>query len=194
LCKGTGIRGLRHCPPLLLEQSEFANLRTDGIPHLTSHQDKAESLVSELQSSYPSQLFVTAQADLADRESTRSFVSRILGDAAVAEKHKAISVLVANAGIGRRIRDVKDIGEQDWDEMIEVNIRSQFVVTKACVEGMRAQGWGRVILVGSIASRGSGLNGCHYAASKGALWSVSVHYVRLFVTMLVSDTFIAPWA
>ena len=77
---------------------------------------------------------------------------------------------MANAGLGRRIRDVKDIGEQDWDEMMEVNTRSQFVVTKSCVEGMRQQGWGRVILVGSIASRGSGLNGCHYAASKGALW------------------------
>lgn len=94
----------------------------------------------------------------------------MLGTLVVAEKHKAISVLVANAGIGRRIRDIKDIEEQDWDDVMEVNIRSQFVITKAAVAGMRSQGWGRVILVGSIASRGSGLNGCHYAASKGALW------------------------
>lgn len=76
---------------------------------------------------------------------------------------------MANAGVGRRIRDISDIEEDDWDETMEVNSRSQFVVTKACVPGMRAQGWGRVILVGSIASRGGGLNGCHYAASKGAL-------------------------
>ena len=53
---------------------------------------------------------------------------------------------------------------------MEVNARSQFVVTKACVEGMRKQEWGRVILMGSISSKGGGLNGCHYAASKGALW------------------------
>jgi 3-oxoacyl-[acyl-carrier protein] reductase len=89
----------------------------------------------------------------------------------VAEKHKAVSILVANAGLGRRIRDVADIGEQDWDDMFEVNTRSQFVVVKACTTGMRAQGWGRIILVGSIASKGKGLNGCHYAASKGALRS-----------------------
>lgn len=87
----------------------------------------------------------------------------------IASKHNAISILVANAGLGRRIRDVEDIGEDDWDEMIEVNARSQFVVTKASVAGMRSQSWGRIILIGSIASRGSGLNGCHYAASKGAL-------------------------
>lgn len=65
-------------------------------------------------------------------------------------------MLVANAAIGRRIRDVRDIEEDDWDEMMEVNARSQFVVTKACVEGMRAQGWGRIVLVGSIASKGGG--------------------------------------
>lgn len=79
-------------------------------------------------------------------------------------------MLVANAAIGRRIRDVRDIEEDDWDEMMEVNARSQFVVTKACVEGMRAQGWGRIVLVGSIASKGGGINGCHYAATKGAIW------------------------
>lgn len=127
-------------------------------------------LASELRQSHPNQLFVTAQADLTNRETTRAFVSTVLSTPAVAEKHKAISVLVANAGIGRRIRHVKDIEEQDWDDIMEVNARSQFVITKAVVEGMRLQGWGRVILVGSIASRGSGLNGCHYAASKGALW------------------------
>jgi 3-oxoacyl-[acyl-carrier protein] reductase len=131
--------------------------------------EKAESLASELRQSHPNQLFVTAQADLTNRESTRNFVATVLSTPAIAEKHKAISVLVANAGIGRRIRHVKDIEEQDWDDIMEVNARSQFVITKAAVEGMRAQSWGRVILVGSIASRGSGLNGCHYAASKGAL-------------------------
>lgn len=110
------------------------------------------------------------QADLSSRESTRNLVPSIFTSSEVTQKHKAISILVANAGLGRRIRDPADIGEDDWDEMMEVNARSQFVVTKACLPGMRAQGWGRVVLVGSIASRGGGINGCHYAATKGALW------------------------
>lgn len=90
-----------------------------------------------------------------------------------------MSILVANAGVGRRIRDVADIGEDDWDEMMEINSRSQFVVTKAALAGMRAQKWGRVVLMGSIASRGSGLNGCHYAASKGALTAMGQNLARL---------------
>ena len=59
--------------------------------------------------------------------------------------------------------------EDDWDTVMEVNSRSQFVVTKACLPGMRQQNWGRVILIGSISSMGGGINGCHYAATKGAL-------------------------
>lgn len=131
-------------------------------------------MAAELRKAYPSQLFAIAAADLTSRESTRHFVSGVLSLPEVANKHKAISILVANAGIGRRIRDVQSIGEEDWDEMMEVNTRSQFVITKACIEGMRAQAWGRVILVGSIASHGGGLNGCHYAASKGAMWYVQI--------------------
>lgn len=126
-----------------------------------------------MKTKHPNQLIVTVQADLTSRESTRDLVPQLLAIPEVAAKHKAISILVANAGIGKRIRDIKDIGEDDFDTMMEVNIRSQFVVVKGCVDGMREQSWGRVILVGSIAGHGGGLNGCHYAASKGALWSVS---------------------
>lgn len=85
---------------------------------------------------------------------------------------------MANAGLGKRIRDVQEIEEDNWDEMMEVNARSQFVVTKSCLPGMRAQSWGRVILVGSIASKGGGINGCHYAATKGALTYVGLLLTR----------------
>ncbi|KAM0449357.1 hypothetical protein ACHAPV_008813 [Trichoderma viride] len=164
----------------------------DVVLHYSSSKDKAESLASELRQSHPNQLFVTAQADLTNRESTRNFVATVLSTPAIAEKHKAISVLVANAGIGRRIRHVKDIEEQDWDDIMEVNARSQFVITKAAVEGMRAQGWGRVILVGSIASRGSGLNGCHYAASKGALSSMGLNMATVLAPEGITVNIVAP--
>ena len=129
-------------------------------------------MASELRKLYPSQLFTCVAADLSSRDATRARVSDILNHQDVAKKHKVISILVANAGLGRRIRDVMNIEEDDWDAIMEVNARSQFVVTKACVAGMRSQGWGRIILIGSIAGRGGGINGCHYAASKGALWYV----------------------
>ncbi|PKK43671.1 hypothetical protein CI102_12230 [Trichoderma harzianum] len=164
----------------------------DVVLHFSSSKEQAELLAAELQRDYPSQLFVTAQCNLTCRESTRSFISTVLATPTIAEKHKAISVLVANAGIGRRIRDVKDINEQDWDDMMEVNVRSQFVITKSAVEGMRSQGWGRVILVSSIASRGGGLNGCHYAASKGALSSMGLNLATVLAPEGITVNIVSP--
>ncbi|KAF6802604.1 short chain dehydrogenase [Colletotrichum sojae] len=164
----------------------------DVALHYSSSRSKAEALAQELLAKHPSQLFVPFQADLSSRESTRSLVPSILADGQVSQKHKAISVLVANAGLGRRIRDPADIGEDDWDEMMEVNARSQFVVTKACLPGMRAQGWGRVVLVGSIASRGGGINGCHYAATKGALCSMGLNLATLLAPEGVTVNIVLP--
>ncbi|KAH6892447.1 short chain dehydrogenase [Thelonectria olida] len=164
----------------------------DVALHYSSSQGKAESLAKELREKHPSQLFVPVSADLSSRDSTRALVQNCLAHAEIANKHKAISILVANAGLGRRIRDVQDIGEDDWDEMFEVNTRSQFVVTKACLSGMRAQGWGRVVLIGSIASRGGGLNGCHYAASKGALGSMGLNLATLLAPEGVTVNMVLP--
>ncbi|KAF4458383.1 hypothetical protein FALBO_14881 [Fusarium albosuccineum] len=139
---------------------------TDRLQH------KVEALSKDLQSAHPNQLFPCMSADLSSRDQTRSLVEQVFKNSTVASKHSAISILVANAGLGKRIRDVKDIEEENWDEMMEVNARSQFVLTRSCLPGMRVQSWGRVILVGSIASKGGGINGCHYAATKGALSSM----------------------
>ncbi|KJZ75557.1 hypothetical protein HIM_05020 [Hirsutella minnesotensis 3608] len=165
----------------------------DVALHYSSSEDKAEALARELRERHPSQTFMTAQADLSSREATRQLVGSVLASEAAARAgHAAVSILVANAGIGRRIRDVRDIGEDDWDAMLEVNCRSQFVVTKACVEGMRAQGWGRVVLVGSIASRGGGINGCHYAASKGAMTSMGLNLATVLAPEGVTVNIVQP--
>ncbi|KID85575.1 NAD(P)-binding domain protein [Metarhizium guizhouense ARSEF 977] len=164
----------------------------DVVLHYSSSQEKADTLVQELQRLHPKQLFSTARADLSSREATRLLVPDVLSNPAISARHKAISILVANAGTGRRIRDIKDIEEDDWDLTLEINARSQFVVTKACLPGMRGQGWGRVILVGSIASRGGGINGCHYAASKGAMTSMGLNLATILAPEGVTVNIVQP--
>ncbi|RSL78378.1 hypothetical protein CEP51_008256 [Fusarium floridanum] len=164
----------------------------DVVLHCNSSLHKVEALSKTLQSTHPEQLFPCVSANLSSREQTRGLVDAIFRNPTVSSKHKAISILVANAGLGKRIRDVQEIEEDNWDEMMEVNARSQFVVIKSCLPGMRAQSWGRVILVGSIASKGGGINGCHYAATKGALTSMGLNLATLLAGEGVTVNTILP--
>ncbi|EEU42927.1 uncharacterized protein NECHADRAFT_47806 [Fusarium vanettenii 77-13-4] len=164
----------------------------DVALHYSSSQEKAQTLASELQASFPEQRFFCVAADLSNRDATRALVSNVLNRGEVAGRHSAVSILVANAGVGKRIRDIQNIEEDNWDEVMEVNARSQFVVTKACLPGMRSQGWGRVILVGSIASRGGGINGCHYAATKGALSSMGLNLATVLAPEGVTVNIVLP--
>ncbi|KAI9152344.1 2-keto-3-deoxy-L-rhamnonate aldolase [Paramyrothecium foliicola] len=164
----------------------------DVALHCNSSLNKVEVLSAELQSCYANQLFPTVAADLSDREQTRALYDRIFQNPSVQSKHKAISILVANAGLGKRIRDINDIQEEDWDELMEVNARSQFVVTKSCLPAMRSQNWGRVILIGSIASKGGGINGCHYAATKGVLSAMGLNLSTVLAGEGITVNIILP--
>ena len=54
----------------------------------------------------------------------------------------------------------RDIPLDEFEYTLNVNLRASFVLVKGVVEGMRAQKWGRIIFMSSIAARGGGLNGC----------------------------------
>lgn len=64
---------------------------------------------------------------------------------------------------------VRDVTLEDFDRTLNVNLRPSFLLTKGLVGQMRAQKWGRIVFVSSIAAHGGGINGPHYAASKGGL-------------------------
>ena len=68
----------------------------------------------------------------------------------VANELGAVSVLVNNAGVARP-QKIEDITEDDWNEIIDVNLKSTFMVTQAVLPGMRAQKWGRIINLSSVA-------------------------------------------
>ncbi|RTE84508.1 hypothetical protein BHE90_000951 [Fusarium euwallaceae] len=190
------VTGARYfTPPCSIGSACARALAAEGCDvalHYSSSKDKAQTLASELQASFPEQRFFCVAADLSNRDATRALVPDVLNHADVAGRHSAVSILVANAGVGKRIRDIQNIEEDNWDEVMEVNARSQFVVTKACLPGMRTQGWGRVILVGSIASRGGGINGCHYAATKGALSSMGLNLATVLAPEGVTVNIVLP--
>jgi 3-oxoacyl-[acyl-carrier protein] reductase len=86
-----------------------------------------------------------------------------------------IDVLVANAGAGRQ-QPFEEITVEDWQRLMDVNLRAPFLLTQAVLPGMRERGWGRVLYTSSVAAFTGGVVGAHYAASKAGLHGL-LHYV-----------------
>ncbi|MFW2334876.1 SDR family NAD(P)-dependent oxidoreductase [Ilumatobacter sp.] len=100
--------------------------------------------------------------DVGDIGSIRSAV----GD--VVDRHGRLDVLVANAGLGAN-HPALDVGEQDWDEMFDVNAKGLFFTAQAAGRVMVAQGAGRIIAISSQASLVGIRDHAVYCASKGAV-------------------------
>src|SRR5919199_4889318 len=105
---------------------------------------------------------VTAGGNLGDPAEIEKMV-----DAAESELG-SIDILVSNAGIAPR-QDLEEITVEDWEQVMNVNLRPAFLLAKRLVPGMRERGWGRVNLVSSVAAFTGGIVGPHYTASKAAL-------------------------
>ena len=86
-----------------------------------------------------------------------------------------VDILVANAGRGRR-QALDEITLEDWQSVIDVNLRAPFLLTQRAVGGMRERGWGRILYTSSVAAFTGGVVGAHYAASKAGLHGL-LHFV-----------------
>lgn len=97
--------------------------------------------------------------DLRDPRQVATFVQ------SVEDALGSVDILVNNAAIGPQ-RSLEAITVEEWDQVMEVNLRSSFLLSQQVIPGMREQGWGRIILISSVAGFIGGVVGAHYAASK----------------------------
>ena len=102
-----------------------------------------------------------------------------------------IAILVNNAGL-IRVQPIAEITERDWDEIIDANLKSSFLVTQAALETMRAQRWGRIIMISSVAAHLGGVVGPHYAASKAGMIGMAHFYARALVKEGITVNTISP--
>jgi 3-oxoacyl-[acyl-carrier protein] reductase len=90
--------------------------------------------------------------------------------AAVERELSPVEILIANAGINDPLeQDPREIDAAVWDRVMAVNLRAPFLTARAVIGGMIERGFGRIVLVSSVAAYTGGIVGPHYAASKAAL-------------------------
>lgn len=102
-----------------------------------------------------------------------------------------VNILVNNAGMARQI-SLENIVEADWDEHINVNLKSAFLVTQAVLPQMRTQHWGRIINISSVAAQTGGLVGPHYAASKAGMLGLTHSYAALLAKEGITANTVCP--
>src|SRR5690606_14379278 len=82
-------------------------------------------------------------------------------------------VLINNAGNAHGLSDIQNSDTDDWDMMIDINVKGLLYVSREIIPGMIARGGGRIINIGSIAGKEVYPNGNVYCASKFAVDALS---------------------
>ena len=102
------------------------------------------------------------EADISLRGQVELLVQRIV------ERLGGIDVLVSNAGI-QRYGTVTTLSEEEWDEVMNANLKSAFLMCKYAIPDMIRRGGGAIVITGSVQSVAAMRNSTHYVVSKHGL-------------------------
>jgi len=123
--------------------------------------------------------------DFARRESVYAFLREVQADVPV------IDILVNNAGTILR-KPAAEHPDEYWDQVIETNLNSQFVISREIGKGMVARGAGKIIFTASLLTFQGGITVPGYAASKGAIGQLTKALANEWATHNVQVNAIAP--
>ena len=94
------------------------------------------------------------------------------------EKFGGIDILVNNAGVLRPTK-VIDIEEEEWDWVVNVNLKGTYLCSRAVLPSMISRGWGRIVNFSSTAGKNvSTVGGAHYTAAKAGILGFTRHLAK----------------
>ena len=123
----------------------------------------AEATAAEIRAAGGSALALAC--NVTDKAAVQAMVAQVAG------AHGRVDILVNNVGI---VRDnyLTKMPEEDWDLVIDTNLKSYFLCSQAVVPGMRDQGYGRIVNISSRAWLGN-VGQANYSAAKGGIVSLT---------------------
>lgn len=129
--------------------------------------------------------FYPYQADFSNRESLYAFLEKVKAD------HTRIDILVNNAGNIMR-KPAAEHPDDYWDAIININLNSQFIITREIGKRMVEQKSGKIIFTCSLLSFQGGINVPGYAASKGAVSSLLKAFANEWASQGINVNGVAP--
>ncbi|MDR2287495.1 MAG: SDR family NAD(P)-dependent oxidoreductase [Prevotellaceae bacterium] len=134
---------------------------------LTGRRSERLNNIADLLKGKYSAKIITLEFDVRDRAATIDAINSI------PEDFKSVDILVNNAGLAVGLSHVQDGDIDDWDRMIDTNIKGLLYVTKAVAPLMTVRGKGHIVNISSIAGREVYENGGVYCATKHAVDALS---------------------
>lgn len=129
--------------------------------------------------------FQAYQCDFSDRKSLYDFIEKVKSD------HPRVDILINNAGTILR-KPAAEHPDEYWDEVMEVNLNSQFVLAREFGKSMIEQGSGKIIFTASLLTFQGGITVPGYAASKGAIGQLTMALSNEWASKGVNVNAIAP--
>ena len=124
---------------------------------------------------------IAVHCDISSRSSIQGVLAKI----------KHIDILINNAGISQS-KDFLDITDEDWDQMININLRGAFIFSQEVIPSMLECNWGRIINITSIGGQWGGINQVHYASSKAGLTALTMSLARLYSGKGITSNSVSP--
>lgn len=129
--------------------------------------------------------FHAYRCDLGDRNAVRELA------ATVQREHPSVDILVLNAGTIER-KPAVDHADELWDRVLEVNLSSQFVLSRELGRRMVERGEGKIVFVASLLAFQGGVNVPGYAASKGGIAQLTKALANEWAARGVNVNAVAP--
>ncbi|MCL4561715.1 MAG: 3-oxoacyl-ACP reductase FabG [Chloroflexi bacterium] len=161
----------------------LANAGVDVAVNYHTREEEAQEVCGQIKEM--GRRAIPVKADVSDSAQ----VDRMI--AAVREQLGEINILVNNAGMIRP-ESYEEVSEQSWDEILDVNLKSVFLMTKAVAGEMRSQRWGRIINISSVAGQMGSVSGPHYAAAKAGILGLTRYFSLALAQDGITVNAIAP--
>ena len=146
-----------------------------------SSSERADSIVAEL----GSERVMALRSDASRMEDAESLIK------ATVEKFERIDVLINNAGITKDTLMLR-MNESQWDDVMDVNLKSVFVMTKSVLKTMMKQRAGSIIHMSSVVGVFGNAGQANYAASKAGIIGFSKSIAKEVGSRNIRSNVIAP--
>ena len=125
------------------------------------------------------------KVDVTDQSSVDSAIEEII------KQHGKIEILINNAGIIRD-RSFLKMSEEEWDSVINVNLKSLYVVTRSVIPHMKENGYGRIVSASSINGTAGAFGQTNYCATKAGISGFTRALCKEVVRFGITANAVAP--